>query len=219
MTHCEICQTPLSDGHCPACSEQERELFRALVAGEFPATAFPPVDLGQAPGLARLKRALLKGDLPEAESLWLALLRTLRPLGSHGREQLAACFQAMACLELAMGKPDEASRFHLRSLSAAKDPSTVLRRHSTEALPTKGWDNHAWLRLQADEAGGPPQETVEKVNQELDQAEASSQRRRRLLATAGGALAGLYAAILTGLPEIGALVLGAGLGWLYGRRV
>src|SRR5580704_5943804 len=111
---CELCGSALAEGRCPVCSDVERERFRSLQAGSFPANALPPSGMILGPGLARLRRALANQDLMKAEELWTELLRSVQPLGARGRGQLADCFEAFANLKEALGKPQEAERFRGR---------------------------------------------------------------------------------------------------------
>jgi hypothetical protein len=153
-----------------------------------------------------------------ADELWAALLRTVQPLGAIGRAQLADCFEACARLKEALGKKEEAERFQRRSQSARKDPAALNRRESGGQGRSAGWDSHAWVLRQAGEAGAPATEAIRKAYLQLELDELKARRWRITLALGGGGLAGLWFAVVTGLP-LGLLTLMGGFtGWLWVRR-
>jgi hypothetical protein len=169
------------------------------------------------PGLARLRRALANQELGRADELWSELLRTVQPLGAKGRQQLADCFEAFASLKEALGKPVEAERFRRRAATARKDPSE-LQRHGSGDAANPGWDNHAWVRLQAGELSQAAEDAIQKVHVELEIAETRGYRRALLLALGFGALVGLWVGALTRLPMAVLALLGAVVGIFWARK-
>jgi hypothetical protein len=178
----------------------------------------PPLDLGQGAGLVRLRRALVAGDLVLADALWAELLKAMRPFGARGRGQLADCFEACAALKQALGKDVEAQRFRHRAASARKEPGELQRHASRQANGGSGWDNHAWLRLQADEVGGPNPEAMASARAALEKQEAQGRRRKRALWVGAGAFAGLWIWVITGLPAWFMVPLGALVGWRWSGK-
>jgi hypothetical protein len=184
--------------------------FLALRPGSFPATAMPPEGLMQGPGLIALRRALADGDFGAAEGLWAALLQTVLPLGPLGRNQVADCFEAYACLKDALGKPKEAERFRRRALSVRKDPMVLNRRAALGSR--KIWGGRpAW------ESDGPSPEVLQRVNAQLDREEVLGRRRKVALILGTSGIVGLGLASFTGLPTLSMLLLGLCVGWLWVR--
>jgi len=138
----------------------------------------------------------------------------VQPLGALGRRQLADCFLALASLKRAMGKGPDAELLERRAQTARKDPSDLSRHRS--AGP--GWDNHAWLRLQADEAGAPSSEALAEVRRQLRESEDRGARRRTVLGLLFGGLAGLWVSVATGIPGLYLGPVGAALGFAWARR-
>ncbi len=200
------------EGGCPECKGG----LQARLAGlgrTFPGPAMPPPGLGRPEDALRLRLALLAGEWVRAEGLWDALLRTLRPLGRSGRAQLAECFEACAALKEALGKPAEAARLRSRGATLRKDASSVARR----AASGSGWDSHAWTSAQAaDAAEALPR--VLKARDELARLEAVWARRRLGWALVLGALAGVWVALVVGLPVALLATAGAGAGLVWARR-
>lgn len=216
MPLCPLCGQPMSEGACPRCGVDEQALLRALKPGVFPATAFPPDGLNASGPALDLKRALVRGDLERAETLWESILRTLRPLGRDGRRQLADCFEACAALLEARSRPKDAEGMRRRALSMRKDPAALIRRPSAAQGP--GWDSHPWLRAQAGDLDIPAPETLRRARAEFERVQTANARRRGLLAVGLAGFAGLWCAVVTGLPGALLVPVGLGLGWLWARR-
>jgi len=182
-------------------------------------TAMPPKGAVSAEVAGSLRRTLMAQDLSGAELLWAQVLSTLRPLGPEGRRQLAASLEACAALKDALGKQVEAQRLRQRAATARKDPQELQRKQA--GLPqggAVGWDNHAWLRLQADEDSPDRQAAIARVRAEMEQAEAFSKRRNRALQVGALSLVGLAGGSAMGLPALATGVFGAGLGWFLSRH-
>jgi len=201
------------------CGAEERARFLALKPGTFPATALPPPGLAQGPGLISLRRALANRQWVLAEELWDGLLRTVQPLGTVGRGQLAECFEAYACLKEALGKSAEAERFRHRAGSARKDPSH-LKRHAPIGAGSGGggWDSQAWVRRHFDAADRPSAEVLSKVRAILDREDVLARRRKIVLTLGSGGLAGIVCAAFTDLPTGMMALVGVGMGWLLWAR-
>lgn len=214
---CELCGALLEQDRCPVCSEEQRAHFRALKPGVFPATALPPLDMIQGPGLANLRRALADRDLVRAEELWENVLGALQPLGPRGRAHLSECFDACAAVKEALGKSAEAAILRRRAVTARKDPSELTRGGGNRPR-TSGWDQSTWLRLQSEEGGARPQAEIDKAFAELEAAEARSRRKVRIVAVAAGGFGGLWLSVVTGIPAWFMVLFGAGMGWIWVRK-
>lgn len=218
---CEICDSELLEDHCPLCSSEHRERFRALQADVFPMTAMPPLGAFSAQVTSSLRRALLEEDLSGAERLWTQTLAGMRPLGDSGRLQLAAALDACAALKVAMGKPEEAVRLAQRAATARKDPRELQRKQATtSATGGPGWDNSAWQRLQSDHDDPDRQAAIARVKEEMAQSELRSSKKKRALRAGALGLVGVAggtACGAVGIPALAAGAVGAGLGWMLGR--
>ena len=218
MPLCTLCGSLLAEDACPHCGRSLPQTFAALPASSFPAAALPPPGVGTAVQRSQLALQLSQGRLAEADALMGALVRTLRPLGAQGRAQLAGTLGAWAELKAARGLAREAEGLGQRSASAAKDPQELHRKQATGEDGSVGWDNHAWLRLQADEGARPPVALVEQVRRDVERGLQSGERKARGFKVAAGALLAFGVADLLGLPLAWTAGLGALVGWVWSLR-
>jgi hypothetical protein len=159
----------------------------------------------------------MAGRWAEADALVGSLVRTLRPLGPEGRVQLSATLGAWAQLKAAQSLGREAQGLLQRAASAGKDPHDLHRKQAAGEDGSAGWDNHAWLKLQAEEAGRADASAVERARQDLAKDLAFKERRWKRFQVAGGALVGFSLCAFVGLPLALGSVAGALLGWIWSR--
>lgn len=214
---CELCQSPLSEAACPCCPPGLRAAVSGWAAGSFPRTALAPDGAGDARLVSALAQALADGDLAAADAHWAALASGLRPLGPAGRRLLGDCFDAWASLKAARGLDAEAARLRQRAVSARKDPEALRLHQASRADGSGGWDNHAWLKLQAGDVMPDQEVVVARVRQELDRQMAAAERRWRAWKIAGASFAGFIGSGLLGIPLLVGSAVGASLGWWWGR--
>lgn len=216
--YCELCGSPFLEQHCPLCTDAQREAFRGIQPGVFPMTAMPPEGALSPQVAGSLRRTLMNEDLSGAERLWTQVLSTMRPLGPQGRAQLAASLEACAALKDAVGKDGEAQRLRQRAATARKDPQELHRKQGAAAAGAGlGWDNHAWVRLQADTESPDRQAAIAAVRAEMDQQEARSERTKRACQVGALSIFGLAGGSALGLPVLATGAVGAGLGWYLSR--
>jgi len=219
MPVCALCGSPLSDDQCPFCSPALRQAFGASLASSFSAAAMPPAGVGTPSQRSELALLVSQSRLAEADTLVAGLVRTLRPLGVDGRLQLSRTLEAWAQLKAAQSLAREAEGLHQRALSAGKDPQELRRKQAAGEDGSTGWDNHAWVRLQAAEAGGAAEEgALAQVRRDLDQALLAQDQRQRRWKVGFCALSGFACAVFVGLsPALGLLgaIAGALVGWRW----
>ena len=203
---------------CPVCGSSLRQTFASIPPSSFPAAALPPPGVGSASQRSELALRLSQGRLADADALMGALVRTLRPLGPQGRAQLAGTLQAWAQLKAARGLAQEAEGLGQRSVSAAKDPQELHRKQAAGEDGSVGWDNHAWLRLQADEDARPSAALVSQVRRDVDRGLRRQERRARGFKVAVGALFAFAAAALLGLPLGWTAGVGGLIGWMWSLK-
>ena len=145
------------------------------------------------------------------------LVRTLRPLGPEGRAQLAATLAAWAQLKAAQSLGREAEGLLRRAASAGKDPHDLRRKQAAGDDGSAGWDNHAWLKLQAEESGSANGAAVAQARQDLAQDMAFKERRWKRFQVGGGAVLGFSLSAFLGLPLFWGSLAGALAGCVWSR--
>jgi hypothetical protein len=215
---CALCGSPLHGVDCPLCSLELRQTFAQADASSLPWAAMPPAGAGTPLQRQRLALSLSQAEWALADAQLAALVKTLRPLGAEGRRQLAATLAAWGQLKAAQGLAREADGLRQRAVTAAKDPHDLQRKQAAGQDGGGSWDNHAWVRLQAEEAGLTQPAVVQKVRDDLDAAERKQERRERGWKVAALAFAGALGTAAADLPVLAGMAVGALAGLWWSRR-